>query len=413
LEFHFRKTFSFKILHIHYALLVQNRDVFSMRFSVLDSWRGLAALTVALSRFPTDGRLFTSPLVVNSYLFVDFFFVLSGFVIAHAYCAGMIDGASLRSFAIRRFGRLWPLHAAMFALFLLYETARTLTASEMGGPTPFTGLRAPGTILPELAFATTLGFGPNGWNHPSWSISAEFWTYLLFGALCISFRPAYAWVSALVASVALAFVVASSESGMDVTFHFGLGRCIAGFFVGTLAYLGWLRWKDACRLPVAGFTAVEVFSVVLALAFVWVAGHGALSFVAPLVFALVVVVFAFEGGALSRWLMARPFQILGKLSYSIYMTALLVAMILARAFMVVNSRIGDGALSRMSESGPVVSLPAPVLNDAASLAYLLLVVLVSSLTYNLIEAPGRQFFNRLSTVRGSLGAGPTRVSAGE
>ncbi|MDB5593926.1 MAG: acyltransferase [Hyphomicrobiales bacterium] len=384
-----------------------------MRFSVLDSWRGLAALMVALSRFPTDGRLFTSPLVVNSYLFVDFFFVLSGFVIAHAYFGGIVDGSSLRSFAIRRFGRLWPLHAVICGFFVLYEAARTLTSPGMAGPTPFTGLRAPGTILPELAFATTLGFGPNGWNHPSWSISAEFWTYLLFGALCLSLRPAFAWIAALIASVALAFVVASSQSGMDVTFQFGLGRCIAGFFVGSLTYLGWLRWKDACRLSPAAFTAAEAFSMVLALSFVWIAGHDSLSFAAPLVFALVVVVFAFEGGALSRWLMARPFQLLGKLSYSIYMTALLVAMILARAFMILDSRLGDGGLSRVSESGPVVSLPAPVLNDAASVSYLLLVVLVSSLTYRLIEAPGRQFFNGLSMARRSLGRGPTQVSAGE
>lgn len=384
-----------------------------MRFSVLDSWRGLAALTVALYRFPTDGRLFASPLVVNSYLFVDFFFVLSGFVIAHAYFARMIDGASLRSFAIRRFGRLWPLHAAMFAFFLLYETTRTLTAPGMAGPTPFTGLRAPATILPEIAFATTLGFGPNGWNHPSWSISAEFWTYLLFGVLCLSFRPAFAWIAALVASVALAFVVTSSESGMDVTFRLGLGRCIAGFFVGTLTYLGWLRWKDACRWSAAGFTAAEAFSVVVALGFVWIAGHDALSFAAPLVFATVIVVFAFEGGAVSSWLMARPFQLLGKLSYSIYMTALLVAMILARAFVVVDSRVGDGGLSRVTESGPVVTLPTAAMNDAASLFYLLLVVLVSSLTYRLIEAPGRKFFNRFSMGSGSLRAGPTQVSAGE
>ena len=80
------------------------------RFHVLDAWRGIAALLVALERLHAHGVFYSLPFVRNSYLFVDFFFVLSGFVIAHAYADKITDARSALTFALRRFGRLWPLH---------------------------------------------------------------------------------------------------------------------------------------------------------------------------------------------------------------------------------------------------------------------------------------------------------------
>ena len=60
------------------------------RFQVLDSWRGICALLVALFHFPTASAISQSRFIASSYLFVDFFFVLSGFVIAFSIRAGAI-----------------------------------------------------------------------------------------------------------------------------------------------------------------------------------------------------------------------------------------------------------------------------------------------------------------------------------
>ena len=94
------------------------------RLQVLDAQRGLCALFVAL--FHARGLSHFSGLsfVQGSWLFVDFFFVLSGFVIALVYL-DEIDGVpALVGFVIRRFGRLWPLHA-----FVLERAAVTYTTS--------------------------------------------------------------------------------------------------------------------------------------------------------------------------------------------------------------------------------------------------------------------------------------------
>jgi peptidoglycan/LPS O-acetylase OafA/YrhL len=89
----------------------------TVRFEVLDSWRGICALLVTLFHFPAAGWLATNGFIRGSYLFVDFFFVLSGFVIAHAYGERLGDGTSFRKFMVTRFGRLFPLHAFMLLAF--------------------------------------------------------------------------------------------------------------------------------------------------------------------------------------------------------------------------------------------------------------------------------------------------------
>src|SRR4051812_32236459 len=89
------------------------------RFRVLDGWRGIAAVMVALYHLRMLGHFFTLAFVRNSWMFVDFFFVLSGFVISFAYLNHLHGPASIVAFLIRRFGRLWPLQIATLAAALL------------------------------------------------------------------------------------------------------------------------------------------------------------------------------------------------------------------------------------------------------------------------------------------------------
>ena len=80
------------------------------RYAALDSLRGVCALFVCLFHFRANGPIATLEFVRGSWLFVDFFFVLSGFVIAANYRERLVAGAFLRGFVILRFGRVYPLH---------------------------------------------------------------------------------------------------------------------------------------------------------------------------------------------------------------------------------------------------------------------------------------------------------------
>jgi hypothetical protein len=379
-------------------------EVGGERFVVLDAWRGIAALMVALYRLEAEGWLHGLGFVRNAYLFVDFFFVLSGFVIAHAYLAPSAPARigtreTARVFLIRRFGRVWPLHAALLLLIVMLEAARGLHGlARTGAFEAFSGTRAPVTILWDGLLVQALGFtGPTGWNTPAWSISTEFWTYVLFAGLCFGGRRLLLALAPVLVAGGLAVIALRSPTGMDTTFDLGFARCLAGFFSGVLVQDLWRRLRDA-SLAGPG-TGSEVLAIVLAFAFVWCAGRGVMALLAPLVFASLVLVFAFQSGAVSRALSGVVGQTLGRLSYSIYMTALLVSLVFNKAAIAMLGRLGAGGVHEDIRGGYphlVYDLGPALANDAYALIYLCCVLAVSAVTYRFIEQPARGWFNRLA-----------------
>ena len=81
------------------------------RESVLYAWLERVGLGRALAAMPA--------LVRHAYLFVDFFILLSGFVIAHSLRDGIADAAAFKTFMARRLGRVYPLYAAVLLAFLI------------------------------------------------------------------------------------------------------------------------------------------------------------------------------------------------------------------------------------------------------------------------------------------------------
>lgn len=305
------------------------------RFEALDAWRGICAVLVVLFHFCF---IFVSPLtevrlVSNAYLFVDFFFVLSGFVVCHAYRDRLGDAGRWMGFVVRRFGRLWPLHAVLLAAFAVFIGVVNLLPHPdrfglawADGEYSILGLGAYGLLL------NAVNLQGMAWNAPSWSIGAEFYTYLLFGAVCVLTRGRLSLMAGLLALASIGLLAVVSPTYMNSTADFGLFRCIAGFFTGIVAY----RVHEAlpARMRPLGAslaTLLEVATVALVVLFVSRASHGpdavrALSLAAPAMFAMAVLVFAREGGHISRLLRAKPFAALGRWSYSIYMGHHLVLM---------------------------------------------------------------------------------------
>jgi peptidoglycan/LPS O-acetylase OafA/YrhL len=141
---------------------------------------------------------------------------------------------------------------------------------------------------------------------------------------------------------------------------------------------------------------------VLVVGYVSVAGGSvALQVASPLVFTLVVLVFAREGGTVSRLLTVPPMLTIGMLTYSIYMLHPLVRAVV-RAILMVVERVTHTdlfisyALSAGHEPTKVVSLNGSLwLGDLLQVAMLLLTVLISVATYRLVEEPGRIWARRL------------------
>ncbi len=348
----------------------------SHRFEALDGWRGVCALVVALWHFQLGGHLDRIGAFRSSYLFVDFFFVLSGFVIAYSSEAGLDAGGSKATFLRKRFARVWPLHAAMLAVMVGQEFLR----QKLEGWS-FPDARQPHDILPNLALLHGLGFDTDlTWNWPSWSISVEMALYVGFALVFMAApRRWRTWIAGGIVITAMATIGLFSRRYMGDAATFGIARGAAGFFTGYLVQRLW-RARPA-RVGTLGELAV------MALVVGWLsfAHETVVSLAAPLVFGQVVWVFASEGGAVSRVLKSEPGLKLGTWSYSIYLIHAPIIVSFHIAWRVLG--LPGGMLTRAVEA-----IGTPWAGDAIDLTFLLLVLAIAPLTYRFIETPGRRLF---------------------
>jgi len=261
----------------------------------------------------------------------------------------------------------------------------------------FVDQREPITILWDFFLVQALGFsGLTLWNTPAWSISTEFWTYIVFALLCFGGRRVVVFAGATLILGGLVVVGAFSPKGMDTTFDFGFARCLAGFFSGVLAFFSWQKWLRTKILPLKFATWLEIGAIAATLLFVSWAGRTKASLAAPLVFTILILVFAFQSGRVSALLSGKAGHVLGDLSYSIYMTALLVSLPFNRAPVLVANRAGiEITREHIGAGNPHMNYDFGyfLLNDLYTLIYLMAVVAVSWVTFRYIENPGRIWFN--------------------
>ena len=117
-------------------------------------------------------------LIERARLAVDFFFILSGFVLAHVYGSQVRSGRySHRRFLIARLARIYPAHIFMLGVM----AAIAIGAVVLGQPFDAESYSLSGllsaAVLTHAWFVATV---PNEWNGPSWSLSAEWAAYLAF-----------------------------------------------------------------------------------------------------------------------------------------------------------------------------------------------------------------------------------------
>lgn len=215
------------------------------RLHGLDALRGIAALWVVLMHarvlFPT-GLPAISP---KGYLAVDFFFVLSGYVMARTYEPRMRAGLAPAKFFVARLKRLWPTMLLGGLLFL-----------------PYLSEGSRGEIYdPVAVILLNLLLLPSPWtnnafplNVPAWSIFYELVANLVHAALLWRHSTALVTCLALVCFAALACYVPKLGS-LDIGAH--KGELLAGMArVGFTYCLGIVLWRTWGERKLPAITAL-------------------------------------------------------------------------------------------------------------------------------------------------------------
>lgn len=391
------------------------------RFEALDSLRGLSACSVFFYHFITTGIICNLPIFRHAWLFVDFFFVLSGFVIAASYGDRLARGFPTGEFMLLRLGRIYPLHLFMILLYLILETGGFFFGT--GGTTlrhPFTDTRTLPQLAANLLLVQCFGLFPTvSWNGPSWSIAAEMWTYLL-AALGLAWLGRRFFVIILPAAIVIAPLVIlwSGHLTLNLSYSWALARCIFGFALGMLTFqLHSMTRPRLHALQRNSATLLEVAVLTLVVVVLWTVQPGLAEFALPPMFAVVVLVLAVQRGAVSDLLRTPPLRFLGLTSYSIYMVHTFVMNRAVDALTVAGPRLFGHSLTviRTSPKGYTekVVTGAGIVPDIITLCILCAVIAFAACTYYLIEAPFRRASRRWAEhlfhrpARGSEAVAPT------
>ncbi|MDH0748035.1 acyltransferase [Pseudomonas sp. GD03842] len=371
------------------------------RFTTLDSFRGICALLVVFFHLHVVDSFITLPFFRRDEVLLNFFFVLSGFVLAHTY--GMKPNLSFKAFFISRVFRLYPLHLTMLAVFILFETVRW-TAYKKGfdlNNVPFTGLFAPREILPNLflvqawtSLTETMSF-----NYPSWTISIEFYIYLLFGALCLLSMKNRFLMFAAISLVAFMLIFSENEPLVE--------RAMLGlscFFAGNITYLVYLMIRDKWTFKPWLVTVLEC-AMMYATWWIVMNDFNFRSPVGSLTFCALVLLFAFEGGLVSTLLKTGPFVLLGKLSYSIYMTHAALLFSLSTIF-IVAQKVTGLALAPMIGGQRFMDTGSVWANNLFVIAVAGACVILAAFAHKYIEMKGYELGKRVLG-----GAGKARPAA--
>lgn len=208
-------------------------------------------------------------LVEHGYLGVELFFVLSGFILAHVYLQGFAERrVRYGQFLWARLARIYPLHLTTLAGMGLMGAVALVMGFSMTHPiVDLASLPANLTLTHAWGLAKAAA-----WNHPSWSISAEWFAYLSFPAFAaaawpLRHRPRLAVAGALVLLFAVhaAYRAMTGEELTTATIAWGALRIVPSFAYGCALYLLWrsdaVKTAREATLGVALFVAAILVSV--------------------------------------------------------------------------------------------------------------------------------------------------------
>ena len=238
------------------------------RYQALDALRGVAALAVVV--YHLNEVKISSSLLPGAYLAVDFFFVLSGFVVALAYEKALQSRMTWGSFFIKRMIRLFPLALLGAILGLLVLLLKWHTLPTKVDPLGFILLSG---LLNCMLLPMLFGGKPSRHDlfpgdAPLWTIFLEVLINLLWARIGVFLKTWTLATFALLSGACLAVIAThfhTANIGFDVaTFWGGMARVCFGFPLGVVIYRLHLKIKipaTAVGTVILGIALLAIFAL--------------------------------------------------------------------------------------------------------------------------------------------------------
>lgn len=352
------------------------------RFVILDFVRFALAVLVAMTHF--DG--YAAP--HKAYLAVDFFFILSGFVLSIAYERKAMGVGFYRSYIVDRIARLYPLHALMLIALVPVNVMFFWTS---GGQLLENGWSYQDgrvyTFILNALMLQNVGINTAGsWNAPSWSISVEMFVNVFLGlALVVAVQKKVIWPYLLGFAVLCYAIIFGHFGSLGVIYerafgflNTGLLRGFAGIALGVISFQLW-QWLEVREgsLPWAKGAAVLSALACLMIMLVFTDVPNGDFAIIPLMFAFVTSVAIVEKRSPIRDGWVRTLLIeLGALSYGVYLLHWLVLTFMRYQLVY------------------VWKLPIDFNTPAPLLVFLIIVIAGAAVIHHMFEIPMKAYVKR-------------------
>lgn len=284
------------------------------------------------SYFFTCSKWFDVP-VGHGYLWVEFFFTLSGFILIHSYGRKARDFLKAKTYFLflkARLVRLYPVHLvtllSMLALMLILNQL-----ADWGGYVsiyhqPWGPVNTWPSFVANLFLVHAWNILPKlTWNGASWFVSVLFLLAILFPVYLFLSRGRW-WLGLAMIGAGICWLLLlalNSGHGLDITYRDGIFRGMAGFGIGVgLAMV----YRDAVKagiekLPEWVFHAAQLGALVYLYWATYETGwsHTPNDLWTATAFYVLIFVIAFDRGFLAGFFATKPLLKLGEWSYAIYM----------------------------------------------------------------------------------------------
>ncbi len=296
----------------------------------LTSLRFLAAILVFLF------HIYGNPYYQFGYIFVPFFFILSGFILTINYHEkfNILNTNYILKYYFARIGRIYPVHLLTFVLVIpvvfamkkypVFDTWSHFLVKGISNLLLFQG------FLPD----EDVYFSFNG---VSWTLSSEIFFYLFFPIILfvvlkvkkrLSFKvKAIMLVVFFIAAEKLWIHFGVSHNGTGWWWFFGINPIVnIPFFIsGCLVAFLYLRQKKRVEES-NNFILFSILEIVIIIILFGVNNYGVMNtenfnpykyFI--LIFIAMIYIFSFSKGLFSKLISCKPFIYLGEISFSFYM----------------------------------------------------------------------------------------------
>ncbi len=303
-----------------------------MRITKLDGLRGVFSLMVIFHHFTSEvlpKPIYENFFIRQSWLFVDLFFIMSGFVIALNYQT-IENLQSLLLFIKKRLIRIYPLLFFSTISFLLFKLSGIYFYNDL--------INTPGTLRDNINLTLdtllltnstpVLGTSP-GLNYPSWSISSEMISYLLYGLILLIFTKKHTAISFILVIISsIVFLLFIDTHSLEYTSDFGFLRGFIGFFIGVLVY------KFNSHSTTIWNNIYELFTIPIIIFCFYLMSNKTLPknlcYIIPILLGMSILIITRTNGTISNFLEKKQLQFLGKISYSVYLNHGLIILIIPR-----------------------------------------------------------------------------------